>query len=148
MKECAPEIISFRTSIINRSFKSGCFPSHLQIAKVIPIYKKGDANLPENYRPISLLTIFSKIFEKIVFKRVMTFLENHSLISNCQYGFRPNYSTELAIHCLTNQIYEVLDKKQYQITVFCDLSKAFDTISHDILLQKLELYGIRGPALA
>jgi len=148
VKECAPEIISFLTSIINRSFKSGCFPSHLQIAKVIPIYKKGDANLPENYRPISLLTIFSKIFEKIVFKRVMTFLENHSLISNCQYGFRPNYSTELAIHCLTNQIYEVLDKKQYQITVFCDLSKAFDTISHDILLQKLEVYGIRGPALA
>jgi len=64
VKECAPEIISFLTSIINRSFKSGCFPSHLQIAKVIPIYKKGDANLPENYEPISLITIFSKIFEK------------------------------------------------------------------------------------
>lgn len=147
IKECADIISPFLVFIINKSFREGCFPSHLQISRVVPIFKRGDHSLMDNYRPISILSNFSKIFEKIMASRLMDYLTKHSLLSSSQYGFRPKYSTELALHCLCQNMYNAMDAKLYQITVFCDLTKAFDTISHNILLQKLPVYGIRGNAL-
>lgn len=100
----------------------------------------------ENYRPISILSCLSKVFEKIMSIRLYNYLSEHSLLASSQFGFRPKYSTELAVHQLCKSIYQAIDSKLFQISVFCDLTKAFDTISHEILLQKLLVYGIRGNA--
>lgn len=146
IKKCSNEVSPFLEFIINRSFQSGFFPKSLQIARVVPVHKKGDKSIPCNYRPISILPVFSKIFEKIVAKRLLDYLTEKSLLTPHQFGFRPKYSTDLAIHHLCQNMYNAIDGKKYQLTVFCDLSKAFDTISHPILLRKLLVYGIRGPA--
>lgn len=141
------KIISpFLEYIINRSFKEGIFPERLQVAKVVPIFNKGSRSLHSNYRPASILSSFSKIFEKVVVNRVVNYLSKFSLLTKYQYGFRPNYNTELAVHQYS--IYNSSDKKEYQVTIFCDFSKAFDTISHPILLEKLQVFGFRGPVLA
>ena len=147
VKKCTNEISPFLVYIINRSFKEGCFPAQLQIARVIPVYKKGNKSSHNNYRPISILPSFSKIFEKVVVARLLDYITKCSLISDVQYGFRPTYSTELALYQLCHDIHSAIDSKRYQISVFCDLSKAFDSLSHKILLEKLEIYGIRGAAL-
>lgn len=146
VKKCSNVISPFLTNIINKSFKEGVFPKQLQIARVIPIFKKGDKFLSHNYRPVSVLPCFSKIFEKIMASRLLEYLGEKSLLSEHQFGFRPKYSTELAIHQLCQHMYDAIDNKKYLITVFCDLTKAFDTISHSILLEKLNVYGIRGVA--
>lgn len=146
IKACNKEISPFLKFIINKCFAEGCFPKKLQIAKVIPVHKKGEKSKHCNYRPISILPSFSKIFEKIVAIRLTTYFTKFSLFTECQYGFRPKYSTDLAIFNLCQSIYDTLDGKCKQITVFCDLTKAFDTISHKILIQKLTSYGIRGKA--
>lgn len=147
IKACTQEITPFLKYIINESFMKGCFPNHLQVARVVPIYKKGNQSQFSNYRPISILSCISKIFEKIVADRVMNYLTQNTLLSDNQFGFRPNFSTELAVHELSRHMYDALDKKLFQLTVFCDLTKAFDTINHPILFHKLQIYGIRGPAL-
>ena len=120
------------------------FARTLQIQKIFPVYKKGDICLIENYRPIAILSTFSKIFEKIVANRLTDYMLQHKLLSECQYGFRPSFTTELAISKLCQSMYHALDSKSIQISVFCDLSKAFDTIDHSILLHKLKIYGIQG----
>ena len=97
----------------------------------------------ENYRPISILPCLSKVFEKIMSIRLYNYLSEHSLLASSQFGFRPKYSTELALHQLCKSIYQAIDNKLFQISVFCDFTNAFDTISHEILLQKLSVYGIR-----
>ena len=147
VKGCVNEVSPYLVHIINNFFSSGIFPSQLKIARVIPVFKKGEKSLLTNYRPISILPPFSKIFEKIVAKRLMNYLNQHSILSDSQYGFRPNFSTELAIFKLCQNIYDAIDDKQFQISLFCDFSKAFDTISHSILLQKLSVYGVRGKSL-
>lgn len=147
VKECVDEISPFLKHIINKSFQHGIFPNQLQISKIIPVYKKGIRTNPDNYRPISLLTTFSKIFEKVMVTRLLSYIDKHALLTDCQFGFRPGYSTELAVHRLCQTIYNTMDSNIYQLSVFCDLSKAFDTISHSILAEKLSVYGIRGPAL-
>lgn len=147
IKLCDTVISPYLKYIINRSFREGIFPRILQIARVVPVHKKGNKDLHNNYRPISVLPCISKIFEKIMASRLMNYLSEHSLLSQHQYGFRPQYNTELAVYQLCQNIYDAVDNKECQITLFCDLTKAFDTISHSILLDKLYVYGIRGPIL-
>jgi len=134
--------------IINQSLKAGIFPQKLKIAKVIPVYKREDERLLTNYRPISLLPSISKVFEKIIFNQLHTHFKYKQLYFSSQYGFRELHSTELATLEIADKITFEMDKGKLPISIFIDLSKAFDTIDHKILLHKLEYYGIRGCALS
>ncbi len=133
--------------IINISLSTGIYPDKLKIAKVIPIFKnKGDQLLVSNYRPISLLSNINKIFEKLVYSRVYSFLNLHNCIYELQFGFRAKHSTNHALLSLTEMIRFALDNSNFACGIFIDLQKAFDTVDHKILLKKLEYYGIRGLA--
>ena len=132
--------------VINSSFTCGVFPGALKTAKVIPIHKGGSKLEVSNYRPISLLGSFSKIYEKLMHSRVLDFLDkNNSLFEN-QYGFRPGRSCEHALLNAQNSILHSLNKNQVSLLLLLDYSKAFDLLDHDTLLCKLEHYGIRGIA--
>lgn len=131
-------IAFYLTCIINTSITTGFFPTLWKYAIVTPLYKNGDRNDASNYRPISLLPIFSKILEKIVSTQLIEFLESNKLFSNNQHGFRPKLSTETALTVITNKIYNNIDNKQISLLTLCDLSKAFDSISHTTLLRKLK----------
>ena len=132
--------------LINMSFETGTFPSILKISKVIPVFKnKGSPLEVGNYRPISLLSNIEKIFEKIMYARLIDFLTQFNQIYTRQFGFRKHHST---IHTLINIVERIrhnLDKGEFACGVFVDLQKAFDTVDHKILLAKLNHYGIRGP---
>ena len=136
------------THIINRSFETGIVPKDMKIAKVIPIYKSSDRTLLKNYRPISLLPVFSKVIEKLMYTKITSFLNANNLFYKHQYGFRENHSTVHPIIHLLNQCAVSTNHPdpEYTIAILCDLSKAFDVIRHDILLSKLNYYGIRGIA--
>ena len=108
----------------------GEYPTQLKIAKVIALFKKGQKTQPNNYRPISLLSCFDKIFEKILSKRLVKFLEINKILFKYQYGFRKLYSTTLALIKFTDKIIRYLDEGNYCISIFVDLTKAFDTVDH------------------
>ena len=127
--------------------QTGCFPDNLKIAKVEPIYKGDDKTLVNNYRPISVLPVFSKIFEKIIFTRKCNFVVQNNILSDNQFGVRHNLSTYMALLKFTDTISKELNNKQYSIGIFLVFSKAFDTINHDILVDNLSYYGIRGKVL-
>ena len=133
--------------ICNLSFSQGQIPDDLKIAKVIPIYKKGDRSLFTNYRPISILPVFSKIIERLAYNRIVQFLEQNNILSENQFGFRKGRSTDTAILSLVESFYEAIEEDKIMIGLFIDFSRAFDTISHPILLKKLAYYGFRGIAL-
>ena len=147
MKQCINEIAAPLVALVNCSFRSGQFPDELKIAKVCPIFKSGDKNIFSNYRPISVLPSFSKIFEKAMFNRLLNYLNINNSLAKNQYGFRPKHSTYMAIQDMYDKISKSLDDREVSIGIFIDLSKAFDTLNHSILLKKLEHYGIRGVSL-
>lgn len=132
------------TNLINISFDQGIFFSDLKKSLVVPIFKKGDKNDLNNYRPISLLSIFSKVIEKIMHTRLTKFLEKHSVLADNQYGFRKGKGTELALMKFTKIIYSNENNNLKSAAVFLDISKAFDTVNHKLLLKKLHCIGIRG----
>ena len=135
------------TIIINQMLNMGVFPDLLKISKVIPIYKKEDDTMFSNYRPISLLPSISKIFEKVILEQLTTYLNKNNLIHKHQYGFRKNHSTEYAsLHIVDYLNYE-MDKNRTPTNIYLDLSKAFDSLSHYILLNKLQHYGLCDVAL-
>ena len=134
------------SNICNTSFTEGIFPEIIKVAKVIPSHKKGPTDDVNNYRPISLHSVFSKIIEKLMVVRLTTYLELHEIIYPNQFGFRQGYSTSHSLISITETIKKTLDNNNYGCGVFIDLRKAFDTVNHGILLQKLEHYGIRDSA--
>ena len=136
------------TLIFNKSISLGQFPTAFKIAKVIPIYKSGPKTECCNYRPISLLSIFSKIFEKVMHSRTITFLHKFKILNKRQYGFQKGKSTEFAILDLYSKIVDAFENNERSCCVFLDFAKAFDTVNHNILLSKLNYYGIRGNALS
>ncbi len=126
---------------------TGIFPDKLKIAKINPIYKKDDENLFTNYRPISLLPAISKVFEKVIFQQMYAFFQDKILFYCAQYGFRAGHSTEFAALELVDRIILNMDKMETPIGIFLDLSKAFDTLDHEILLKIFNFYGFHGTAL-
>ena len=142
-----PSVLDSLTCIINQSLSRGIFPSSLKVAKVIPLFKKGDEKVLDNYRPISLLPVISKVFEKCVFNQLYDYFQKYKLFYKSQYGFRKAHSTELACLELVDRIFEELDKGELPLAIFIDLSKAFDTLDHQILLAKLKYYGLHGTSL-
>ena len=134
--------------LINDSFQSGIFPDSLKIACITPIFKQGDCSLLSNYRPISVLPILSKIFEKCIANRLTKWMSKHAIISPKQFGFQKGKSTIDALSSLTDYIYNSINSKHHLISIFIDLRKAFDTVQHSLLLDKLYLMGVRGLSLS
>lgn len=140
-KETLTPVITY---LVNLSLRTGCFPTALKHAIIVPIHKNGDKGVVGNYRPISILTSLSKIFEKVINKRIIEYLELNHLLSSNQYGFRRGKSTSEAVLKLTDFVTKNLDSKKKTLAIFLDLAKAFDSVSIPKLLDKLEHLGIRG----
>jgi len=141
-----PLITSPLTYLGNKSIYKGGFPARLKYSQIIPIFKKGNKTELANYRPISLLTSFSKIFKKLIYTRLNKHVILYKILAKEKFGFRSNTSREKAIFQLIDKILKALDNKKWAGGLFCDLSKAFDYVNHDILLGKLKFYGITGNA--
>jgi len=133
--------------IVNKSLEHGVFPRSLKNAIVTPIYKGGEKNKVENYRPVSVLSVFSKVYEKVMYNRLFSYLDINNILYNHQYGFRSGFSTDQALIHVIDNIIAALDRREHLVGVFMDLAKAFDSISHSILLRKLASYGIQGQAI-
>lgn len=130
--------------IINLSLSTGVYPDAFKSAKIIPIYKAGSKLLPDNFRPISLMSVFSKIIDKCVKSRLTSFLKANNVMSENQFGFKENQGTHEAIYNFTKQLHKGMDKGKKILAIFLDLAKAFDTVSRRRLLKKLESIGVRG----
>ena len=147
LKISASVIAPILTHIFNCSFNSNKFPKSFKLAKVIPIYKKGDKHDKNNYRPISILPIISLILERHVCQHLKAYLENNKLFYHRQSGFRENHSCQTALIKLLDDWISAIDKNEIVGTLFLDLSKAFDLVNHDILLRKLSMYGLHNNAI-
>ena len=130
--------------IFNLSFTTGQFPDLMKVARVLPLYKKGNVNGIGNYRPISILPVLSKLLEKIVNTRIVNYLNKHNILYEHQYGFREKHSCKISLISLIQCLLDDIDSGNPSVGMFIDFSKAFDTVNHEILLSKLEHYGVRG----
>lgn len=125
---------------------TGIVPTDFKLANIIPVYKTGSRTDLGNYRSISLLSIFNKILEKLMYNRLLNFLNRNDIFFEKQFGFRSSHSTEHAILCIIDKIEKAIDDRSISCGIFLDFSKAFDAVNHEILNRKLEYYGIRGVA--
>ena len=144
IKKLSTVLTPILTAHFNTLMATGKFPNILKTGKITPIHKKDDEELLENYRPISTLPIFGKIFEKVIYSRLYGFLAANKLLHKTQFGFRKGHSTAHALNYSIHEINYALKQGNHVLGIFIDLSKAFDTIDHVILLEKLNRYGIRG----
>ena len=133
--------------ICNQSLLQGIFPAQLKRAKVVPIFKTGDRKELKNYRPISILNSFSKILEKLAHLQLYSYLTENNILSSSQFGFRSGLSTDNAVNSMSRSIYEAMDKREFSVCIMIDLSKAFDTLDRNMLLNKLKYYGISNNSL-
>ena len=133
--------------IINSSLNTGIFPSLMKIAKIVSLFKAGNVLDPDNFRPISLLPVLSKVLEKVVYLKTVEHLGENHVLYHRQYGFRKNHSTIDAVTNFSAEVLSAFEENKFVVTVFIDLKKAFDTVKHDIILAKLEQVGIRDEEL-
>ena len=147
VKPIIHKISEHLSEIFNQCLKCGEFPTSLKIARVTPIFKSGPPEVMSNYRPISVLPVFSKIFERCIYTRLLHFITKCNIINNNQYGFRAGHSTSSALIDFVHKVGSAIDNEETTIGLFLDLTKAFDTLDHSILLEKLYMYGIRGITL-
>ena len=148
MKQIVNHVAHPLAICFNKCIAEGIFPDALKIAKVIPVYKSGDRKSPCNYRPISLVPIFSKVFETMVKDQVYEYLNQHSILLENQFGYRSGKSTVDAVESLINVVYEAFENKGFAQATFCDLSKAFDCVDHGTLYDKLKFYGFSDISLS
>ena len=147
-KSLSSIIAPYLTNLFNESIVSGIFPSCLKVARVVPIFKKNDPTSPCNYRPISTLSVISKIFEVLMHKRLVAYLNKFKIVNCNQFGFRALRGSVDAIVDIYEQIFASIEKSNHSLAILLDFSKAFDTVSHEILVNKLEHVGIRGSSLS
>ena len=148
IKHCFGELCGPLKYLFDSSLQSGVFSDLMKIAIVSPVFKTGDTADISNYLPISVLPCFSKILERVMQNHLYKYFTDQKLLHPQQFGVRKDHSTEHAIAQLVDQIYESFENEKYTVGIFIDLSKAFDTVDHTILLKKLEIYGITGANLA
>jgi len=144
VKLCIRQIQKPLTHIYNTSLSSGVFPDEWKTVKVTPLYKKGDRHDMNNYRPISIISVFSKLLERAMYNRLISFFHKYNIFTEAQNGFRKGKCIETATQALIERIQEAIDKRFYSIGIFIDLSKAYDVLNHELLLEKLSYYGVRG----